>query len=1101
MTEQISHTECNTLVEILRWRARHQPTQRAYTFLLDGESQEVHLTYSELDQQARAIAARLQKMGITGEAGTLPAERALLLYPPGLDFISAFFGCLYAGVVAVPTYPPRRDRHDNRLAAILNDAQPLVALTTTEILSDLDRFSTHTPELAGLQWLATETLPVVKAWQGPTIEADRLAFLQYTSGSVGRPKGVMITHSNLLHNEEMLVRAFATTPESIVLGWLPLFHDMGLIGNVLHPLYLGTRCILMSPVAFLQKPIRWLQAISRFKATTSGGPNFAYDLCVDKITPEQRSTLDLSSWTAAFNGAEPVRAATLQRFTSTFEVCGFRPETFYPCYGMAENTLFVSGGQVSALPVLRQVEKAALAQNRVVIIADEREDAQTRVGCGHACLEQKIVIVDPESATLCPDGQVGEIWVKGLSVAKGYWNQPEETKRTFRRGGSRTAPTLATPPLELGGDKNKRGASEGAFLRTGDLGFLLDGELFVTGRLKDLIIIRGRNYYPQDIELSAGNSHSALQPNAGAAFSVEVEGQERVVIVFELKRRHRKANVEEVATAIRGAVAQEHKLEVYGVVLIRPARLPKTTSGKVQRYACRKAFLEGSLPVIGTSIRDVPLVGDHEPNETDEAALAARAETEVAPALTQAQIEANLRVKIADLLNVPLANIDLHQPIHTLGFGSVTAIVLKRHLEDTYKLVLPLELFFEEISMSEIIARLLKERHSATPSVMTASCSDDFSRSSPPNSQKTTKVVTTNYISQETEKQTAKQKMQFSLFYFSSNEAAFAQDKYQLLQEGSKFADQHDFTAIWVPERHFHAFGGLYPNPSLLASALAMITQQIRLRAGSVVLPLHHPIRVAEDWAVVDNLSQGRVDLSFATGWNPNDFVLSPEHYEKRVAMTYAGIESVQKLWRGESISQPNGIDQAHDVRIYPQPQQKELNVWLSCSGGPQRFIDAGRLGYNVLTALLFQPVDELAEKIALYREARGKQGYDPETGHVTLMLHTYIGEEMEEVRHKVRAPFIDYLKSSANLWLGGSTKPLEQLSEQEQQNMLTYGFERYYQTSALIGTPQTCLQMVERVKAIGVNEIACLIDFGVDMESVLASLNFLDELKVLAQK
>ena len=350
----------------------------------------------------------------------------------------------------------------------------------------------------------------------------------------------------------------------------------------------------------------------------------------------------------------------------------------------------------------------------------------------------------------------------------------------------------------------------------------------------------------------------------------------------------------------------------------------------------------------------------------------------------------------------------------------------------------------------------------------------------------------------EEPKQAVEQKMQFSLFYFSSNEAQFAQGKYQLFLEGAKFADQHGFSAVWMPERHFHAFGGLYPNPSLLATALAMVTKQIRLRAGSVVLPLHQPIRVAEEWAVVDNLSEGRVDLSFATGWNPNDFVLSPESYEKRVETTYSGIETVQNLWRGESISLTNGIGQAHEVRIYPLPQQKELAVWLTCSGGAQRFIDAGRLGYNVLTALLFQPVDELAEKIALYREARAQHGHDPKTGHVTLMLHTYVGEKMEEVRHQVRAPFTEYLKSSANLWQQGSTKPLEELTEKERQNALAYAFERYYQTSALIGTAQTCLNMVEQLKAIGVNEIACLIDFGVKLESVLAGLKWLNTLKEL---
>ena len=1073
MTEQISHTNCKTLVEILRWRALHQPNQRAYTFLLDGENDEVHLTYSELERQAQAIAARLQGMGLT-------AQPALLLYPPGLDFITGFFGCLYAGVVAVPSYPPRRKRPSPRLEAIVKDAQPAVVLADATIREQVKQHPTN--ELAGLEWLVTDQIATSASsdWQEPSISTHSLAFLQYTSGSTARPKGVMITHSNLLHNLALIQRSFEVTTYSRGVTWLPLYHDMGLIGGILEPFYVGSPTTLMSPVSFLQKPWRWLQAISRYQATISGGPNFAYEYCVEKISQKEREGLDLSSWEVAFSGAEPIRAETIERFVAAFEPYGFRREAFYPCYGLAEGTLLVAGGLKRASPVVYHVDGAALLKNKVI----DSDDGRSIVGCGQSWLGQEILIVDPESQIPCREGQVGEMWVKGPSVAKGYWNRPEETKHTFRRGGSRTAPTLATPPLELGGNKNKRGGSEGPFLRTGDLGFLLDGELFVTGRLKDLIIIRGHNYYPQDIELTAEKSHAALQANAGAAFSVDVEEQERLVIMFELTRRQRRANVEEVADAIRSAVSKVYELEVYAVVLIRPNRIPKTTSGKIQRYACRKAFLEGSLPIIGTSIREVPPVGDNE-NEADE--------SEEPISFTQAQIEADLRLKIADLLSVAPSKIDLQQPIHTFGLGSLTAVKLKQQIQESYKLVFPIELFFEEISMSEMIARQLRE----TP----ASCSNDFSRSTQPNSEKTTKVVTTNYISQETEKLTAKQKMEFSLFYFSSNEAEFAQGKYQLLLEGSQFADQHDFSAVWVPERHFHAFGGLYPNPSLLATALAMVTERIRLRAGSVVLPLHHPIRVAEEWAVVDNLSEGRVDLSFATGWNPNDFILSPDRYDKRVEVTYSGIETIQKVWRGESISEPNGVGEAHEVRIYPQPQQKELNVWLTCSGGAERFIDAGRLGYNVLTALLFQPVDELAEKIALYREARAKQGYNPHTGHVTLMLHTYVGQEMEEVRHKVRVPFIDYLKSSANLWQRGNTKPLEALSEKEQQNMLTYAFERYYQTSALIGTPQTCFQFIERLKAIGVNEIACLIDFGVDMASVLASLHFLNELKTLAQK
>src|SRR6476661_7891088 len=426
MSDSFNNLKFSTLVDLLRYRSLHQPAQLAFTFLQDGETESSSLTYQELDRSARAIATQLQSLGASGSL-------ALLLYPPGLEFIAAFFGCLYAGTVAIPAYPPRRNQNMSRLQAIVASSQAAVALTTTSLLTNIREQLAQNPELAALRWLATDNLASDQAlgWQESALSSDTLAFLQYTSGSTGTPKGVMVSHGNLLHNERMIERAFGHTKKTIVVGWLPLFHDMGLIGNVLQPLYLGRSCILMSPVDFLQKPFRWLQAISRYKATTSGGPNFAYDLCVRKITPEQGATLDLSSWEVAFTGAEPIRAETLERFAAAFDPCGFRKEAFYPCYGMAETTLFVSGGLKTDPPVVRHVKGTALEQNRVVTAASEQEDVRTIVGCGQTWLDQKIVVVDPESLTECLSDQVGEIWVSGLSVAQGYWRRPEETQQTF----------------------------------------------------------------------------------------------------------------------------------------------------------------------------------------------------------------------------------------------------------------------------------------------------------------------------------------------------------------------------------------------------------------------------------------------------------------------------------------------------------------------------------------------------------------------------------------------------------------------------------------------------------------------------------------------
>ncbi|MCC5651651.1 fatty acyl-AMP ligase [Nostoc sp. XA013] len=577
----ITQHHFSTLVELLSYRAKNQSEQKAYTFLQSTETEAVSLTYKELHLQAQAIAASMQSLNLVG-------ERALLLYQPGVEFIAAFFGCLYAGVVAIPAYPPRRNQKLSRLQAIAADAQAKIVLTSQSLLHSLQTsFNEEDLELSGLHWLATDDLSndLAQAWQPPELNGNTLAFLQYTSGSTGTPKGVMITHGNLLHNERMIEKAFGHTDKTIVVGWLPVFHDMGLIGNVLQPIYLGVPCILMSPVEFLQKPIRWLQAISRYKATTSGGPNFAYDLCIRKVTPEQLATLDLSSWEVAFTGAEPVRAETLEQFASTFAPCGFRKEAFYPCYGMAETTLIVTGGEKTALPITCNVEKAALEQNRIVKEHKAKEDTQTIVGCGQSPSDQKVIIVDPQSLTMCASEQVGEIWVAGPSVAQGYWNQPEQTEKSFHAYLADTDISDSETSIP--------------FFRTGDLGFLQNGELFITGRLKDVIIIRGQNHYPQDIELSVEKSHPALKPDSGAAFSIDFKGSERLVIVQEVERSYlRKLNVQEILGNVRQAVIAQHGLDIFATVLIRTGSIPKTSSGKIRRQACRTAFLTGTLDVM-----------------------------------------------------------------------------------------------------------------------------------------------------------------------------------------------------------------------------------------------------------------------------------------------------------------------------------------------------------------------------------------------------------------------------------------------------------------------------------------------------------------------
>jgi amino acid adenylation domain-containing protein len=566
----------SSLVEILLERIRHSPHRLAYGFLVDGEREEDRLTYAELGRRACAVAALLQQR-------CAPGDRALLVQPPGLGFIAAFLGCLAARVVAVPVHPPRRHSGISRLCAIARDTRPAVLLSTPALLGRLRAGQAECPELAGAEVVATDGLDpaLAERWVEPDVDPDALAFLQYTSGSTSEPRGVRVTHANLIHNERMIADAFGQSADSVILGWLPLFHDMGLIGNVLQPLYLGAPCWLMSPLAFLQRPARWLEALSRYRATTSGGPDFAYDLCVRKVGEAERSALDLSSWSLAFSGSEPVRAETLDRFAAAFAPCGFRRTAFYPCYGLAEATLFVTGGTRGTAPPVRTFAAAELAASRAMPVPAGAPGARPLVGCGRPWGGQRVVIADPQSGAECPPGRLGEIWIAGPSVADGYVGQPEGTEQTFR---AHLADGSGPP-----------------FLRTGDLGFLDGGDLFVAGRLKDLIILRGRNLYPQDVERTAERAHPDLRLGGAAALSLETEEGERLAIVLEVERRAA-AEVEVVAAAVRQAVAAEHEAQVQAVVLIRAGALPKTSSGKVQRRACREAWLAGDLAVVGESI-------------------------------------------------------------------------------------------------------------------------------------------------------------------------------------------------------------------------------------------------------------------------------------------------------------------------------------------------------------------------------------------------------------------------------------------------------------------------------------------------------------------
>jgi acyl-CoA synthetase (AMP-forming)/AMP-acid ligase II len=557
-----------SLAELLLTRAARTPDAPAYLFLTGGE-EGPRLTYAALDREARAAAAALRDV-----AG--PGDRALLLYAPGLAFVSAFFGCQYAGVVPVPSYPPRPDRLAQSweaLGKVAADCSPRVILADRLVAPFVPTGGTS-PALASIPVIVTDALDPSGAarWRQPAYDGDALTLLQYTSGSTADPKGVMVSHRNMMHNQRVILTALEHYRHvGVGVNWLPPYHDLGLIGGVLQTVYRGATLVLMSPADFLRSPLDWVKAVSRYRADTSGGPNFAYDLCVQRSTPEERAALDLSNWSVAAIGSEPVSPRTMEQFGAAFAPAGFRPEAFYPCYGLAESTVFVTGGLRTAPPVVLGVHAGALEQGRAVA-SDGGE--RVLVGCGRPWLRQEVRIVEPGSRLPLPDGAVGEIWVAGPSVARGYWNRPAETEATFR---ARLADS-----------------GEGPYLRTGDLGFVRGGELFITGRIKDVVVIRGRNHYPHDIEATVQSAHASLRPGCGAAFEVVRGGEARLVITQEVGRV-RGLDAARLAGDIRQAVAERHELQAYDVVLLEPGSIPKTSSGKVRRASCRAAYESGGL--------------------------------------------------------------------------------------------------------------------------------------------------------------------------------------------------------------------------------------------------------------------------------------------------------------------------------------------------------------------------------------------------------------------------------------------------------------------------------------------------------------------------
>ena len=668
--------KAQTLTELLRWRADNQPDMTAFVFLEEGEREGGSFTYSELDIRAKSIAARLQSLNLKG-------ERALLIYESGLEYLDSFFGCLYAGVISVPLHLPGKNKSLSRISAIAKDSGAKIILSTKEISEELKDEFAKDEVLKDLEWTETELISndLSRKYKDAGVKSDTLAYLQYTSGSTGIPKGVMVNHQNLLTNLNIIDKSHPHDEKSVMVTWLPIHHDMGLIYGILLPFYCGYPCYFMTPQAFVQKPYRWLNAISKYKGTHNAAPNFAFELCVNKINEDQKKTLDLSSWTAAMNAAEPVRAETIKRFSEYFGTCGFRQKHFCPGYGLAEGTLILSTTFTDNEPVMRRFDDSSIEKKNIAVPAKEN-DKESKIHVGHynSIEDTRIAIVNPLTLIECKEGEIGEVWASGGSIAQGYWQREDATAETFKAHIADT--------------------NEGPFLRTGDLGFMTDNELYITGRHKDLIIIRGQNHYPQDIEYTVEASHPALRLGCVAAFSADAEGEEHLSIVQELQKDAVENFVpDEVFKAIRKAVSEEHDLQVHSITLIKPGTVPKTSSGKIQRRTCKSGVEEGTLEVVAEWKQG---------NISDKRKKTEDKSGKITFTITKNNLKEWLVSRISEMMQIKKESIDTGEPFAVYGMDSLKAVQLSGDLETLLGKELPATLVYDYPninSLSEFLSR------------------------------------------------------------------------------------------------------------------------------------------------------------------------------------------------------------------------------------------------------------------------------------------------------------------------------------------------------------------------------------------------------------
>jgi len=674
-------TEFSDMVGLLRHRAEATPNQIAFVFLVDGEGEEEVITYAELDRQARAVAATLQARLDT-------YDRVLVIYPQGLAYLAALFGCMYAKTLAIPLQPPdprRLERTLPKLESIVKDGGVKLVLTTEQMLSGAQGLLPRGSALAGVPWVGTDTMnsALAERWVPPAILPTDMAYLQYTSGSTSSPKGVIVSHLNLVHNLTDFCVDYGHDAHSIIVTWLPTFHDLGLVYGVFMPVFRGFKGVILDPMAFLARPIRWLRAISHYRGTHSPAPNFAYDICVSKTSEEDRVGLDLSCWKVALNGAEPIRYESEARFVDAYAPYGVTWSTLSHAYGMSETTAKIASEPHDSEPEFVWADPVALEENRVVDVVNH-PDPRVLASCGTTDTDTTVVIANTETFAQLPDDRVGEIWVGGTTITQGYWERPDATREVY---GVRLSDT-----------------GEGPYFRTGDLGFTRGGRVFVTGRLKDMIIIRGENHYPQDIEWDVQFSHNALRPNSIAAFSITDDGRERVVVVSEAYGEKLAGHQEEVFAAVREAVA-EHGIQVSAIQLIPARSIFKTSSGKIMRGRVKMAWLNGEFRVqaewkLPTNVTAAPKPATE--------GLVQR--LNAVDSATKLEIIVERVVSLAaEILGLPEDYIEPNRPLRELGFDSVQAVELAEALGNSIGQMLPATALFDYPTCEELANYMLGE--------------------------------------------------------------------------------------------------------------------------------------------------------------------------------------------------------------------------------------------------------------------------------------------------------------------------------------------------------------------------------------------------------